>query len=192
VLQPNFRGSAGYGDAWLEEEGFKSWKTAIGDVADAGHWLVKQGIADPGMLGIVGWSYGGYAALQAAVVQPGLFKAVVAIAPVTDLTKFKDEYRRTSARTVAFDFIGAGPHITEGSPAQRANEIKAPVLLFHGALDTNVDIAQSRFMADRLAAAGVPHRLVTWDHLDHYLIDSEARAKMLRESEAHLRANFAP
>lgn len=191
VLQPNFRGSAGYDDAWLREEGFKSWKIAIGDVADAGHWLVKQGIADPNKLGIVGWSYGGYAALQAAVVQPGLFKAVVAIAPVTDLTKFKDEYRRTSSRTVAFDFIGAGPHITEGSPAQRANEIKVPVLLFHGALDTNVGIAQSRFMADRLKAAGVPHRLVTWDHLDHYLIDSEARAKMLRESEAHLRENFA-
>lgn len=192
VLQPNFRGSSGYGDAWLKENGFKSWKIAVGDVADAGRWLVKQGIADPGKLGIVGWSYGGYAALQAAVIDPSLFKSVVAIAPVTDLQKMLDEYRQTSARTVAFDYIGTGPHIAEGSPARRAAEIKAPVLLFHGALDTNVAINQSKFMADRLKDAGVPHRLVTWDHLDHYLIDSEARAKMLRESEAHLRAGFAP
>ncbi len=191
VLQPNFRGSAGYGDAWLQTNGFQSWKTAIGDVSDAGKWLVAQGIADPKKLAIVGWSYGGYAALQSAVVDPALFKAVVAIAPVTDLTKLKDQYRRTTARVSAFDFIGAGPHITEGSPAQRAGEIKAPVLLFHGALDVNVDIAHSRFMADKLKAASVPHRLVSWDNLDHYLIDSEARAKMLRESEAFLQAAFA-
>jgi dipeptidyl aminopeptidase/acylaminoacyl peptidase len=190
VLQPNFRGSAGYGDAWLRENGFKSWKIAVGDVADAGRWLVKEGIADAKKLGIVGWSYGGYAALLAPVVAPGLFRSVVAIAPVTDLTKLKDQYRQTSARTTAFDFIGAGPHIEEGSPAKRAREIKAPVLLFHGARDTNVDIGHSTFMAERLKAAGVPHRLVTWDHLDHYLVDSEARATMLRDSEAHLRANF--
>lgn len=190
VLQPNFRGSTGYGDAWLQKNGFQSWKTAVGDVASAGHWLVKQGIADPKKLGIVGWSYGGYAALQAAVVDPTLFKAVVAIAPVTDLTKLKDQYRRTSGRTTAFDFIGAGPHITEGSPAQRAAEIKAPVILFHGALDVNVDIAHSKFMADKLKAAGASPRLITWDNLDHYLIDSEARAKMLFESDAFLRQSF--
>jgi dipeptidyl aminopeptidase/acylaminoacyl peptidase len=58
VLQPNFRGSAGYGDAWFKDNGFKSYKTAIGDVLDGGRWLVKQG-ADPAHLGIFGWSYGG-------------------------------------------------------------------------------------------------------------------------------------
>ena len=47
VLQPNFRGSTGYGDAWFQKNGFQSWRTAIGDVNDAGRWLVKQGIADP-------------------------------------------------------------------------------------------------------------------------------------------------
>jgi dipeptidyl aminopeptidase/acylaminoacyl peptidase len=192
VIQPNFRGSSGYGDAWLKENGFKSWRIAIGDVADAGRWLIAQGIADPGKLGIMGWSYGGYAALQAAVIDPQLFRSVVAIAPVTDFKKLLDEYRQTSARTVMFDYIGTGPHVTEGSPARRAAEIKVPVLLFHGDLDTNVDINQSQFMAEKLKEAGVPHRLVTWKHLDHFLHDSEARAKMLRESEAHLRANFAP
>ncbi len=63
VLQPNFRGSSGYGDAWFQKNGFHSWRIAIGDILAAGHWLVRQGIADPSKLGIVGWSYGGYAAL---------------------------------------------------------------------------------------------------------------------------------
>lgn len=79
VLQPNFRGSAGYGDEWFQKNGFQSWRTAIGDVIDAGRWLVTQEIADPAKLGVVGWSYGGYAALQSGVVAPDLFKAIVAV-----------------------------------------------------------------------------------------------------------------
>ena len=64
VLQPNYRGSTGYGDDWYKENGFKSWKTSIGDICDAGRWMVSQGMADASKLAIVGWSYGGYAALQ--------------------------------------------------------------------------------------------------------------------------------
>ena len=187
VIQPNFRGSAGYGDAWFEKNGFQSWKTAIGDVSDAGRWLVKQGIADPKKLAIVGWSYGGYAALQSAVVDPDLFKAVVAIAPVTDFAALKEENRYWSNYRVVADFIGSGPHIKEGSPAQNAGRIKAPVMLFHGALDRNVGIAQSELMALKLTESGASPTLVTWDKLDHYLEDSEARAKMLSESDAFLR-----
>jgi dienelactone hydrolase len=187
VLQPNFRGSAGYGDAWLHENGFRSWRTAVGDVLDAGHWLVAQGIADPAKLCIVGWSYGGYAALQSAVVDPGLFKAVVAIAPVTDLEALKEERRNWSDFDLVRHEIGDGPHVREGSPARNAEKIKVPVLLFHGEFDRNVGIAQSRLMAARLATAGVKHELVTWDDLDHYLDDSTARTDMLRKSDAFLR-----
>jgi dipeptidyl aminopeptidase/acylaminoacyl peptidase len=190
VLQPNFRGSFGYGDAWLEKNGFKSWPDAIGDVLAAGHWLVNQGIADPAKLGIVGWSYGGYAALQSAVVEPGFFKAVVAIAPVTDLSALKGEWTGWSNAQLQRDFIGDGPEMHAGSPAEHADKIKAPVLLFHGALDRNVSIEQSKRMAARLKAAGDSCELVTWDNLDHQLDDSAARTQMLRQSDAFLRRAF--
>jgi dipeptidyl aminopeptidase/acylaminoacyl peptidase len=187
VLQPNFRGSTGYGDEFFKQNGFRSWPTAIGDVLDAGKWLVAQGIASADKLAVVGWSYGGYAALQSAVVDPGLFKAVIAVAPVTDLPELKEEHRQWSDFLVVSRQIGEGPHVREGSPALNAAKIKVPVLLFHGELDRNVLIRQSREMNDHLASAGVPHELVTWPDLDHQLEDSAVRAEMLRKSDAFLR-----
>jgi dipeptidyl aminopeptidase/acylaminoacyl peptidase len=187
VLQPNFRGSTGYGEDFFHQNGFRSWPTAIGDVLDAGKWLVAQGMARADRLAIVGWSYGGYAALQSAVVDPSVFKAIVAIAPVTDLPDLKEKYRNWSNFVLASREIGEGPHVREGSPALNAGKIKVPVLLFHGEMDRNVPIQQSKEMADRLASAGVPHELVTWPDLDHQLEDSEARAEMLRKSDAFLR-----
>jgi dipeptidyl aminopeptidase/acylaminoacyl peptidase len=187
VLQPNYRGSSGYGDSWYRKNGFQSWRTAIGDVNDAGRWLVSEGIADPGKLAIVGWSYGGYAALQSAVVDPGLFKAIVAVAPVTDLgTLVRDSAAFTNYRVVR-SFVGNGPHIREGSPAQNAGKIKAPVLLFHGDLDLNVGINQSRMMQDRLKGAGGKSELIVYAGLDHQLEDSLARTDMLRRSDSFLR-----
>lgn len=190
VLQPNFRGSAGYGDAWFRDNGFKSWRTAIGDVRASGHWLVKNGIADPERLAIFGWSYGGYAALQAAAVEPELFRAVVAVAPVTDLGRLKEESAIFSDHRLQRDFIGSGPHIEEGSPARHAAKIAAPVLMFHGTFDRNVNIGQSKLMADRLRAAEKNVRLVTYEKLDHYLEDSAARKDMLEQSAAFMEAAF--
>jgi dipeptidyl aminopeptidase/acylaminoacyl peptidase len=144
VLQPNFRGSTGYGDDFFKQNGFRSWPTAIGDVLDAGKWLVAQGIANPDKLAIVGWSYGGYAALQAAVVDPRVYKAVIAIAPVTDLPQLKEDHRQWSDFLVVSREIGEGPHVREGSPALNAAKIKVPVLLFHGEMDRNVLIRHRR------------------------------------------------
>jgi dipeptidyl aminopeptidase/acylaminoacyl peptidase len=190
VLQPNFRGSAGYGDAWFQQNGFVSWKTAIGDVNDAGRWLVKEGIADPNRLGIFGWSYGGYAALQSGVVAPDLFKAIVAVAPVTDLERLKEDYRFWTSYANVVRFVGTGAHIAEGSPARHAEAIKVPVLMFHGDADENVQIGHGRLMQSRLQAAGRPTELIVYKGLDHYLDDSTARTEMLRRSKAHFEAAF--
>jgi dipeptidyl aminopeptidase/acylaminoacyl peptidase len=187
VLQPNFRGSTGYGNKWFQNNGFQSWKVAIGDVNDAGRWLAKQGIAAPGKLAIFGWSYGGYAALQSAVADPDLFKAIVAVAPVTDLDALKAETLNYANHDLASAFIGSGPHIREGSPAQNAGRFKAPVLMFHANRDLNVDVAQSRLMAERLRGAGKSVEYVEYKDLDHQLEDDGVRADMLDKSDAFLR-----
>ena len=186
VLQPNYRGSSGYGDAWYQNNGFQSWRIAVGDITDGGRWLVSAQGADASKLSIVGWSYGGYAALQSGVLAPDLFKTIVAIAPVTDLQQLKDEESRTGAARINAKFIGTGPHIREGSPAQNAEAIKAPVLMFHGSFDQNVDISQSRTMKRALEGKGKRVELIEYPELAHSLETGEARADMLRKISAFL------
>ncbi|HWW58511.1 MAG TPA: S9 family peptidase [Sphingopyxis sp.] len=186
VLQPNYRGSTGYGDQWYQNNGFQSWKTAMGDIADGGRWLVSAQGADAAKLSIVGWSYGGYAALQSGVTTPDLFKAIVAIAPVTDLVQLKAEASREGSGRITAKFIGSGPHVREGSPAQNAEVIKAPVLMFHGTFDQNVDIAQARTMRRALEAKNKRVELVEYPELTHSLSDSDARTDMLRKITAFL------
>jgi dipeptidyl aminopeptidase/acylaminoacyl peptidase len=179
VLQPNYRGSAGFGDAWLVENGFKSWKTSIGDITASAKWLASEGIADPNRMAVVGWSYGGYAALQSAVVEPQLFKAVAAIAPVTDLAMLKREYDKYTTAQLVRDFIGSGPHIEQGSPLRNASNIKVPVLLVHGDMDQNVGVAESVEMEQALKQNGTSVQFLRYRNLDHQLADAAARKEML-------------
>lgn len=190
VLQPNFRGSAGYGDEWFSRNGYQNWRTAVGDVADAGKWLLAQGYADPARLGIFGWSYGGYAALQSGVIAPDLFKAIVAVAPVTDLGRLRQQGAILSSYSLRRDFIGTGAHLVEGSPARNVDRMVAPVLIFHGDMDANVDIGQAKWMQSRMEAAGKKSQLISYPGLDHQLEDSTARTDMLRRADAFLKASF--
>lgn len=178
VLQPEFRGSSGYGESWLNKNGYRNWRTAIGDINAATHWAVSQGIAAPNKVAILGWSYGGYAALQSAVTDPSMYKAVVAIAPVTDLDLFKTERGFYEDRNLIAKRMGS-VDLLAGSPARHASAIAAPVLLVHGTMDLNVRYQQSQKMDDALRGAGKQSELLTFKGLDHYLDDSDARIQML-------------
>lgn len=179
VIQPEYRGSAGYGDQWLNENGFKNWRTSMGDIAASAKWLASQGIADPNRLAIFGWSYGGYAALMEAETDPQLYKAVIAVAPVTDLGLLKDDAKGYTSAKIVEDFVGDGPHIEQGSPLRHADRIQVPVLLVHGDLDANVAFRHSQRMADALKGAGKQVEFLQYKGLDHQLRDSSVRAELL-------------
>lgn len=190
VLQPNFRGSTGYGEAWFGRNGFQQWETAIGDVNEAGRWLISEDIADPARLGIVGWSYGGYAALQSQVVDPDLYQAVVAIAPVTDLELLREEARDYTNSAIVRRFVGTGVHVEEGSPANHADRFRAPVLLFHGTEDMNVGIFQSKRMESRLQDAGAAVQFIEYEGFDHYLDHGQVRGNMLLAIDTFLQQHL--
>jgi dipeptidyl aminopeptidase/acylaminoacyl peptidase len=182
VIQPNYRGSSGYGEQFQNDNAFQNWKLAIDDINAAARYLSSAGIADPKRIAIVGWSYGGYAALQSVVVDPTLYKSAVAIAPVTDFTLLKQDYRNFSNSKMVREYVGSGDQVVAGSPLRHADKIKIPVLLVHGDLDANVSINHSEKMAGALPQA----ELVRFKGLDHYLNDSAARVEMLTKMGALL------
>ena len=142
--------------------------------------------ADPDRLAIVGWSYGGYAALQSQVMDPELFKAVVAIAPVTDLEMLREDSRGYTSFKLRDEQLGTGPHIAAGSPRRHAERFAAPVALFHGTFDLNVNVRHSQAMADALKDEGKPVTYVEFEELQHNLGDSKARREMLAEIDRFL------
>lgn len=190
VLQPNFRGSSGYGEDWVGDNGFQGWRQAIGDINDGARWAIASGLADAKRVAIVGWSYGGYAALQSNVVDPALYKAAVAIAPVTDLQQFVSEARHYKESRLVKESIGSGPERLAGSPARHAAAFRVPVLMFHGTMDLNVDVNQSRVMARELRKEGKPVDYVEYDGLEHSLVDSKVRIDMLTRIGAFLNTNL--
>lgn len=190
VLQVNFRGSTGFGAAW-RNAGFQGWGSVMhADITAGAHWLIKQGIADPARLCIVGWSYGGYAALIGVAREPGLYRCAASIAGVSDLVDLEwDSKRFVGGRDAARHAIG-DVDMKQNSPRFLADRIKVPVLLVHGTYDSQVAVDQSRAMAKALDRADTPHHIVLIEGGDHSLLRAEWRLTLFRELEAFLAANL--
>ena len=139
VLQPQFRGSTGFGQEHANA-GRRQWGLRMqDDVTDGVRALIDKGIADPKRICIVGWSYGGYAALAGATFTPELYACAVSIAGVADLPDMVGFEIRNGGResdSVAYwrEHIGAStdPQVIAKSPARFATAVRAPILLIHG------------------------------------------------------------
>jgi dipeptidyl aminopeptidase/acylaminoacyl peptidase len=110
---------------------------------------------------------------------PSLYKAIVAVAPVTDLETLKQDAANYTNAQIVEDFVGSGPHVIEGSPDRHAERIGVPVLLAHGDMDQNVRFWQSQKMAAALQGAGKQIEFLQYKGLDHQLDDSTARTDLL-------------
>jgi dipeptidyl aminopeptidase/acylaminoacyl peptidase len=200
VIQPQFRGSTGFGQAHADA-GRRQWgKRMQDDVSDAVSWAVEKGISDPKRVCIVGASYGGYAALAGATLTPDLYRCVVSVAGVSDLPKMivqeKSDAGASKSSSVNYwvGHIGADDRdaMERASPRRLADQVRAPILLIHGRDDTVVRYEQSTMMANALKAAGKPYKLVELRGEDHWLSRTETRQKMLTELEAFLKEHLGP
>jgi len=188
VLQPNFRGSGGYGLAFAEA-GYRQWARRMqDDVTDAVNDLVKRGLVDPDRIAIYGASYGGYAALVGAIQTPDLYKAAVSLAGVSDLDQFMAYVRREDGDDSAtyqywVKAIGDPKRDKESinaiSPAVRASEIRIPVLLMHGTGDEIVPPKQSEEMKKALEKAGKPVKYIKFEGQPHSSWDTEEEIRQI-------------
>ena len=189
VLQPNFRGSAGYGPEFVEAGQGQWGRKMQTDVSDGLAELVKEGLVDPKRACIVGGSYGGYAALAGVTVQHGLYRCAVADAAVSDLGgMLAYEYakqRDVSASTRYWKaFMGPASGFSEIAPLRLAARADAPILLIHGKDDTVVLYEQSTAMWKALVAAGKTVEFVTMPNEDHWLSREATRIQMLKAAVA--------
>ncbi|MBB5747336.1 S9 family peptidase [Brevundimonas variabilis] len=192
VLQVNFRGSTGYGEAFMEA-GFGEWGRKMQtDLSDGVRYLAGEGIVDPARTCIVGASYGGYAALAGPTLDPGVYRCAVSVAGVSNLRamlSYEAERgeRRDSSRVRYWNrFMGGdGPgdrSLDARSPSRLVETVEVPIQLLHGRDDVVVPISQSRQMADALRRAGKPHEFIELDGEDHWLSRAETRTRMLTET----------
>lgn len=154
VVQPNYRGSSGFGKAW-EAMSDGNWGMAMqDDLDDSVRHLAAQGIADAKRVCVMGWSYGGYAAARAAQRNPDLYRCAIAGAGVYDLPRMV-AYDRGYLGQYGSQYIGAAAgKLADVSPARHTNGKWAPILIVHGAKDQRVPVAQGRYLVEQLKASG--------------------------------------
>ncbi len=191
VLQPNFRGSDGYGKEFLAK-GFGQWGAAMqDDLTDGVKWLIAEGIADPKRVCIFGASYGGYAALMGAIKTPELYRCAISYAGVTDVNDMM-RYDRTQLLPSRYKnwrnrVMGeAEIDLRQVSPVNRAADVAIPVLLAHGTEDENVPFYQAEKFVKAMAKAGKPLEFIELPDVDHNIENSVDRVRLLTAVEAFL------
>jgi dipeptidyl aminopeptidase/acylaminoacyl peptidase len=181
VLTPNVRGSGGFGRTFVHADDKENRFAAIDDVADCARFLVDNGLADPHRIACAGWSYGGYLTLAALTFHPDLFAAGISICGMSDLSTF---YRNTepwiadSAYSEYGHPIGDRELLEQLSPLRRADALVAPLLVVHGAHDTNVPVSESEQIVDALRQIGRDVRYLLFGNDGHGIIKRENRATL--------------
>jgi len=191
VFQPNYRGSRGYGGAF-EQAGFQQWGLKMqDDVIDGTRWLIDRKLADPARICIVGWSYGGYAALMGAIKTPELFHCAASVAGVTDLRRRLDRASQSRFADINLPRFDSDPAIIEAnSPVLQADRIRVPVLLVHGRRDFTVSVSDSEAMEDALRRAGKNVRALYFDDDDHFIFREGDRIALVKALEGFLVENL--
>lgn len=179
VLQPNFRGSDSYGKDFYEK-GFGEWGRKMQDDLDDGmDWLVKNGVADPKRVCIVGASYGGYAAMWGATRNPDRYRCAASYAGISDMgkmlkydntywisKKYRKDWRTKVQGKIDFDLKSV-------SPIFNVDKMQVPLLIVHGDADQNVPYKQSKSYADALQKAGKVVEFYTHKDEGHGFSSSE-------------------
>lgn len=187
VIQPNFRGSTGYGEAFLKKGEGQLGLAMQDDVNDALAWAAKKGMANPKRACVVGASYGGYVAMWGAARDPDMWKCSISIAGVANLRRevndfgdllFGKRYREQWQKMT--------PDFPAVSPINHIDAIKVPMLLIHGKKDLTVDHAQSQSMFNKMKSAGKNVEFVSLPKADHYFTREPDRLALLSAIEAFL------
>ena len=197
VLQVNYRGSDGRGEGFMHS-GWKGWGTTIQqDVTDGVRWAIEQKLADPQRICTFGASFGGYTALIQPILEPGMYKCAIGYAGVYDLPLLRKTEAREgmSERTARWLDRTLGTDLdalAKVSPAQRAADLKVPVMLVHGTADKTADFNQYTAMGAPLRKAGNPPETFVARGEGLGFVKPETEAELFRRITAFLDKYIGP
>jgi len=201
VLQPNFRGSTGYGESFIRA-GDGEWGGKMQtDLSDGVRFLAGKGLVDPKRVCIAGASYGGYAALAGITLDKGVYRCAASVAGISDVAelikfdtlRYNEESSIVRYRKRWFGVTSiSDPKLGARSPARHADQADGPVLLIHGKDDTRVQYSQSTAMRSALEKAHKPVEFVTLREEDHFLSREATRQQMLSALITFLEKNNPP
>ena len=195
VFTPNVRGSGGFGRTFSHADDKELRFAAIDDVADCVRFLVDGDVARQDRIACCGWSYGGYLTQAALTFHPELFAAGISICGMSDLGTF---YRNTEPWIAAAAYPKYGHPVNDRelleqlSPLRRVEALIAPLLLVHGANDTNVPPSESQQMFDALRGLGRTVECLMFDDDGHQIVKRENREALVRAIGGWLAAAFVP
>ena len=170
VFAPNVRGSSGFGKTFVNLDNGSLRTGAVRDIKSTADYLTAQGIADPKRLGIMGGSYGGYMVMAGVTEWPDLFAAGANLFGVVNFETF---YKHTEPWMAAISTKEYGDPATEAemlrtlSPIHKVDRVKTPLIVLHGANDTNVPVVEAEQVVKSLERRGVPVEYVLFPDEGH-------------------------
>jgi dipeptidyl aminopeptidase/acylaminoacyl peptidase len=178
VFAPNVRGSSGFGRSFVNADNGAGRYGAVADVAACVAHLVDTGIAEAGRIGCMGRSYGGYLTLAALVTYPELFAAGVDVCGMANFATFyagTEPWIAAAAVGKYGDPVRDRELLRDLSPITHADRLVAPLLVVHGARDTNVPVCEAEQVVAALRAGGVPHRFLLFADEGHDFVNRANR-----------------
>jgi dipeptidyl aminopeptidase/acylaminoacyl peptidase len=203
VLEPEYRGSTGYGAAHFRA-GWKQWGLAMqDDIADATRWAIAEGMADPKRICIAGASYGGYAALMGLVRNPALYRCAIDWAGVTDIdllytgdwtrdSDTSDAYKRYGMPALVGDRVADAAQFAATSPLKQAARITQPLLLAYGGADRRVPLYHGRKFYDAVKQTNKNVEWVVYEDEGHGWTLVETRVDFWGRVEKFLGRHIGP
>lgn len=196
VLQVNYRGSVGFGDAFQKMGRRNVGGSVQHDITDGVRWAIQQGIADGRRVGIMGGSFGGYSALMGLALEPDLYRCGISIAGVTDWIELIKDKAEMFPRSFGFNVTLVGDPVKDEaqlraiSPVNLVDRMQAPLLIIHGRDDPAVPFSQARSLVTALEKAGRPPEFMAKYNEQHGLLDYRNRVEMYQRIDAFLAKHF--
>jgi dipeptidyl aminopeptidase/acylaminoacyl peptidase len=198
VLSVNYRGSTGFGKAFVNAANLEWAGKMHDDLIDAVDWAIAQQIADPALVAIMGGSYGGYAALIGLTFTPEKFACAIDLVGISNLVTFLNmipEYWITwkslwKVRTGDYTTEAGLRFLEERSPLNRADRIERPLLIGQGANDVRVKASESEQIVAAMQQHGIPVTYLYYPDEGHGLGRAENRRSFTAVAEAFLAAHL--